>query len=112
MSTIKAFRSSAATHLDSSEYTKVNKTSAGNYQIALKYLQTGVLPHRLGLGQIYSNGFKLSVLNSLVGGSCAGSPFRGSNATIYQVCPGCPQRTAPSEFFQLPVPKKMDAPCD
>ena len=112
MSTIKAFRSSTSAHIDASAYTKANKTDAGNYQIALNYLQTGVLPHRIGLGEIYSNGFKLSVLNSLVGGSCVGSPFGGANATIYRVCPTCPQRTSPSYFVQPSVPKQMDAPCD
>lgn len=112
MSTIKAFRGSAATPLDSSEYTKANKTSAGDYQVALTYLQTGELPSRFNLGQIYSNGFKLSVLRSLVGGACQRNPFGGSNPTIYQVCLTCPQRTAPAYFEQPAVPKQMDAPCD
>jgi hypothetical protein len=111
MSTKKAFTSREKTPSSASDHTKATKTDIQNYQTALKYLDTGEVPNRFNLGVMYSNAFRLSVLNSLNRATCP-YPFGGSNPTILSICPSCPQRTQPEPYCQPSPPKKTDAPCD
>lgn len=111
MSTKKAFTSHEKTPSSASDHTKANSTDIHNYRTALKYLDTGKVPNHFNLGVMYSNGFRLSVLNAVNRVTCP-DPFGGSNPTITSICPSCPQRTRPEPYCQPPPVKKTDAPCD
>ena len=86
---MKAFRSTQ--HVDYSEHVKASTRDIANYRTAFEYLSTGNLPPKMGLGEMYSDAMRFSVLRGYAGGqSCpSGNPFSTDNATIDLICPGC-----------------------
>ena len=86
---MKAFR--LVKHVDYSDHIKASNRDIANYRTAYEYLSTGVLPPKMGIGEMYSDAMRFSVLRAYAGGQTCVSenPFSTDNATIDLICPGC-----------------------